>query len=208
MVTGICYFDRAALSDERRADLAALHPVRSPRGSESPFTLFADGDAIRVTGRLEAPSTDQFARLLDINPVDGPLVVDLSATEFDHHAVHVLDQAASAERPVRVRTRRTARDLLSLLGRDAPHVRFEFIDGNARAGSRPSGVVPTCADCGVVIGAYEPAMIVVNGNSRKTSRAAEPDAVAAASELFHRDCHAKRRGSRAATNNGARLPDL
>ncbi len=50
-VTGVCFFDRTALGDERQADLAALHPVRSAGIAEPRFSWFADGDVpLRVRG--------------------------------------------------------------------------------------------------------------------------------------------------------------
>jgi MEDS: MEthanogen/methylotroph, DcmR Sensory domain len=52
-VTGICYFDSRALSSDRRADLAALHPVRSVTTPPTPFSFVVDGDAISVTGTLD-----------------------------------------------------------------------------------------------------------------------------------------------------------
>jgi hypothetical protein len=209
MVTGVCYFDRGALSEERQADLAAIHPVRSASSIESPFTLYADGDAIRVIGALDVGSNGRFARLLDINPFEGPLVVDLSAADsFDQQALLVLAEAASVERPIRVRARSPARDLLSLLERARPHLRFEVLDGEpierelgARLGQGLIGLVPTCAQCGVVIGVYEPTTIVVNGEARGTSRAAEPDAVDAAAECYHRGCYADTPANRGATKN-------
>ena len=178
-VTGVCFFDHAALSDERKADLAALHPVRSASTVEPPFSLFSEGDALFVTGTLDTSSAEQFRRLLGTLPVDRPLVVDVSAAEpVDHHALLVLAESASADRPLRVRGNGHLRELVSLIGFAAPHLRFEY-GGSA---------VPRCARCGEVIGVYEPAVIVLEGAYFVTSRAAEPDAVDKAPERYHRAC--------------------
>jgi hypothetical protein len=126
-VTGICYFDRRTLSDDRQADLAAIHPVRSANILEPSFSLFVDGDAVSVTGMLDAWSADQFQRILDTTPGDRPLIVDLSDAEFvDHRAVIALSEAATATRPVRVRRARPlVRELPSLLEIPTPHLSFE-----------------------------------------------------------------------------------
>ena len=89
-------------------------------------------------------------------------------------------ESASADRPLRVRSDRHLRELVSLIGGATPHLQFE----------RDASVGPTCARCGEWIGVYEPAVIVVDGPGRVTSRAAEPDAVAKALERYRRGCYA------------------
>jgi len=126
-VTGICWFDRRALSGERQADLAALHPVCAASALEPPFSFFADGDAIAVAGALDAWSADQFRRILDSSPVESALVVDLSQADFvDHRALLALNSIASAERPVRIRRAPgIVRRMPSLLALPTPHLAFE-----------------------------------------------------------------------------------
>jgi len=183
MVTGVCFFDHAALSGERRADLAAVHPVRSASEFEPPFSLVSDGDAVSVTGTLAASSAEQFRRILGTTPGDRPLVVDLTGAEsVDHDALLVLAESASAERPLRVRGDGHLRELVSVVGGATPQLRFE----------RDPSAGPTCARCGDIIGIYEPAVIVLEGQPFVTSRAAEPDAVAKAPERYHRACYAGR----------------
>src|SRR5579884_2364040 len=117
LVTGVCYFDRTTLSEERQADLAALHPVRGAGDVEPSFSWFADGDAVRVNGALDALSAQQLRRVLDTVPTDGPLVIDLSHAEFvDHHALYVLAQSATADRPLHIRGGAHLRKLASLIG--------------------------------------------------------------------------------------------
>jgi len=183
MVTGVCFFDHAALTEERQADLAALHPVRSASIGEPPFSLFSDGDAVSVTGTVDASSGEQFRRILGTILVDRPLVVDLSGARFvDHHALLVLAETASADRPLHVRGDGLLRELVSSSGLATPYVRFEY----------GAAAPPRCVRCGDVIGVYEPATIVLDGEPRATSRAAEPDAVAQAPERYHRACHDNR----------------
>jgi hypothetical protein len=126
-VTGICYFDRGAISEERRLDLASLHPVRVANGAEPPFSFFVDGDAVTITGTLDAWSADQFARILDTSPEMRELVVDLSQAEFvDHRAVLALSSIASAEHPVNVRgAPGIVRRMPALLSISTPYLRFE-----------------------------------------------------------------------------------
>jgi hypothetical protein len=126
-VTGICYFDRSALSDDRRSDLAALHPVRSASSDEPPFTLLADDDTVALSGTVDAWSADQFRRIVDTTPDDGPLVVDLSHADFvDHRALLALNAVASAARKIHIRGARSPLpDLPALLGITTPHLRFE-----------------------------------------------------------------------------------
>ena len=179
MVTGVCFFDHRELSGERQADLATLHAVRSTSVVEPPFSLFWDGDAVSVTGMLDAWSAERFRRMLDAVRVDRPLVVDLSRAGFvDDHGLLALAESASADRPLRVRGDGRLRELVSLMGLATPHLRFEYV----------AAAVPTCARCGDVIGVYEPAVIVLDGACRVTSRAAEPDAVGSAPERYHRAC--------------------
>lgn len=182
-VTGVCFFDRSALTGERQADLATLHPVRSASSFEPPFSLVSNSDAVCVTGALDASSAEQFRRILGAIPIDRPLVIDVSGAQFvDHTALLVLAESASVDRPLRVRGDGQLRELVSLVGGATPHLRFE------RGGSAG----PTCAGCGDWIGVYEPAVIVLDGVSFVTSRAAEPDAVEKASERYHRSCYADR----------------
>jgi hypothetical protein len=126
-VTGICYFDRHAISADRQADLASIHPVCSASSREPSFSFFVDGDAISVTGTVDAWSAGRFTRILDTSPETNPLVVDLSHAEFvDHRALLALNDAARPERPVRVRRApEVIRGLPSLLSVQTPHLCFE-----------------------------------------------------------------------------------
>lgn len=54
-----------------------------------------------------------------------------------------------------------------------------------------------CGHCGIVIGVYEPMVVVRDGDARETSRAAEPLIVQNV-ELYHRDCFRARAGDPAA----------
>lgn len=182
MVTGVCFFDRSALSGERQADLAAVHPVRSASIGEPPLSVFSDGDAVSVTGMLDDVSADQFRRILATLPAARPLVVDLSDAEIvDHDALRVLAESATVARPLRVRGDGHLRELVSLVGGATPHLQFE----------RRSNGAPTCACCGDWIGIYESAVIMLGDERRVTSRAAEPEAVANAAERYHRSCYAE-----------------
>jgi hypothetical protein len=126
-VTGVCYFDSRRLSEERRGDLASVHPIRSAIGVEPPFSFAVDGDAVSVTGTLDAWSSERLQRVLGTTPDDGPLIVDLSRAEFvDHRALMALNAASSSRRPVRVRRApRIIRELASMLELDTPHLSFE-----------------------------------------------------------------------------------
>jgi hypothetical protein len=129
-VTGICYFDDQALDDERLSDLAALHPIRAANAVRPPFIIFADEDAVSVTGALDLWSSGRFTRVLDALPSDGPLVLDISRAEFvDHRALLALNDAATTARPVRIRgASRLVSEFPSLLALPMPHLQF---DGSA-----------------------------------------------------------------------------
>lgn len=124
-VTGICYFDRNALTPERRSDLAALHPVRQEHTALPPFTIYASGDAVMVTGTLDAWSAPQFRRLIEAAP-DGPLVIDFSEVEFaDHRALLALNDIAGPDRPVNISGAKTTMcRLASLLNLEMPYLRI------------------------------------------------------------------------------------
>ena len=49
----------------------------------------------------------------------------------------------------------------------------------------------TCCLCGVVIGAYEPMVLVSEGQARVTSQASEPDAAAHSGAKYHEGCYAR-----------------
>lgn len=48
-----------------------------------------------------------------------------------------------------------------------------------------------CQHCGGVIGVYEPLVALFDGRARTTSRLAEPEIGATASEHYHRACYAQ-----------------
>jgi hypothetical protein len=126
-VTGVCYFDSRELSDERLADLASVHPLRSTNGAEPEFSFIADADAVTVRGTLDVFSADRLQRVLATAPYDRPLVVDLSGAEFvDHRALMALNDAASARRPVRLREAPAIiRELQWMLQLPTAHLSFE-----------------------------------------------------------------------------------
>jgi hypothetical protein len=47
----------------------------------------------------------------------------------------------------------------------------------------------SCRHCGDVIGAYEPMIVLVQGQARVTSLAAERDEDAPAGDCYHRACY-------------------
>jgi hypothetical protein len=125
-VTGVCYFDSGAVDSERLADLAALHPVRSATSEPPRFNVFADDDAVLLTGTFDSWSARRFTRIITATPADAPLLVDLSRAEFvDHRALLALNRAATEARPVLIRGADPAmRQLPGLLGIETPHLRF------------------------------------------------------------------------------------
>jgi hypothetical protein len=52
-----------------------------------------------------------------------------------------------------------------------------------------------CRHCDEVIGAYEPLVVMAEGEARETSRAAEPCVGGSAGELFHAACFREVRGA-------------
>jgi hypothetical protein len=181
MVTGICLFDRTALSVERLADLGALHPVRKPAGSrEHSFTLFVDRDSVLLIGSVGADSSDQLRRLLASIDFKQKPVVDLSAAHLlDNEALLALVEFASSERPLTLRGNDHLRRRVESLGPASAHLRVE----DAR------GAAYRCAGCGDVIGVYERASIVHAGATHTTSSLAEPEVVEQAAARFHSECY-------------------
>jgi hypothetical protein len=49
-----------------------------------------------------------------------------------------------------------------------------------------------CGHCGDVIGVYEPLVVLLEGEARETSRAADPQLAAERGEHYHRDCYSSR----------------
>ncbi len=55
-----------------------------------------------------------------------------------------------------------------------------------------------CHHCTEVIGVYEPVVVVIDGEVRETSRAAEPTIGTDAAECYHRACYLERSNAAAA----------
>lgn len=55
-----------------------------------------------------------------------------------------------------------------------------------------------CQHCERVIGVYEPLIVVLGGEARETSRAAEPTLPLDGAEHYHRDCYLERSETSAA----------
>lgn len=182
MVTGICFFDSSALSAERLADVAALHPVRAEADAvQPPFSLFADRDAVLIVGSLGTAASDQLRRLLATVDFTLKPAIDLSAAHLlDDSALAVLAGYASAERPLTLLGNDHLRRRLSSLEPLGEHLRFEHAQGAAFR----------CAACGDVIGVYERASIVVADETVTTSALAEPELVDQAVARFHTACYA------------------
>jgi hypothetical protein len=182
MVTGICFFDRTALSPERIADLAALHPVRRAEPSiEPPFAVFVDRDAVLLIGSLDASSSDQLRRVLAAIDFTQRPTVDLSAAHLlDNEALLALVEFASSGRPLVLRGNQHLRQRVASLGPAGAHLRVEELAGQAYR----------CASCGDVIGVYERTSVVMAGTARTTTTVAEPDAIEHAAARFHSECYA------------------
>jgi hypothetical protein len=182
MVTGICFFDRTALSAERLADIAALHPVRRADEHDGPaFTLFVDRDAVLLIGALGANASDQLRRLLTAIDFKQKAVIDLSAAHLlDNEALLALVEFASAERPLMLRGNDHLRRRVDSLGPAGAHLRVENSPAPAYR----------CAGCGDVIGVYERASIVYANKAHVTSSLADPEAVERAAARFHSECYA------------------
>jgi hypothetical protein len=182
MVTGICFFDRTALSPERLADLTALHPMRANAKSvEPPFSLFADRDSMLLVGSLAEATGARLRRLLASVDFTLKPALDLSAAHpLDDSALLVLTEFASAERPLVLLGNDHLRARVAALGAAGEHLRVEHAHG------------PTfrCAACGDVIGVYESASILTPTELRQISTLAEPETVGHAVARFHSECFA------------------
>ncbi|MGH2911851.1 MAG: hypothetical protein ACRDJ3_05185 [Solirubrobacteraceae bacterium] len=53
----------------------------------------------------------------------------------------------------------------------------------------PTEDKPRCARCGDVIGAYEPMIVVIDGEPRKVPRGPERDSDQQLGERYHHDCY-------------------
>lgn len=182
-VTGICFFDRTALSRQRQADLAALHPVRGAGTVEPPFSLFVEGDAVLVVGTLDVDAGRQLRRLLSTLELDRRAVLDLSgALLVDDAALLALAELAGAGPPVQLRGDEQLRGRVASLGDAGRNLHVEVA----------AGAPHRCARCGDVIGVYEQAVIVFAHDAYTTSTLAEPDAVRHAAARYHSGCSPER----------------
>lgn len=188
-VTGVCFFDRTALSRQRQADLAALHPVRGAGTVEPPFSLFVEGDAVLVVGSLDVGAGGQLRRLLATLDLERHPVLDLSgALLVDDDALLALAELAElaahagAELPLELRGDEQLRARVASLGEAGRNLRVEHA----------AGAPHRCARCGDVIGVYEQAVIVFADDAYTTSALAEPDAVRHAAARYHSACRPER----------------
>jgi hypothetical protein len=53
---------------------------------------------------------------------------------------------------------------------------------------------PECKHCGDVIGVYEPMIVVIEGQTRETSRAAEPGTGDLLGDCYHGACYLEAHG--------------
>ncbi len=177
--TGICFFDTSAVSPQRQADVAALHPVRAATEFQPPLSLFVDGDAIFLIGALDAAPTDQLRRLLTTIDFDRRPILDLTAAKLaGGSALYVLADFATEAQPLRVRGTGHLHELLASMGPALAHLRIE-----------PNGPAVRCAGCGDVIGAYEPTIVIVDGKPSPGSRLDQAGASATADVSYHQACY-------------------
>jgi anti-anti-sigma regulatory factor len=124
-VTGVCYFNRHAVPEDRLADLAVVHPVLS--GLDEPsLQLFVDDDVVRLVGAVDYWCADQLRRVLETSTNRADLALDLSELEFvDHQGLLALNQAAHQGNRLRVRgAKPIVRHLWSLLDVASPALEF------------------------------------------------------------------------------------
>ena len=125
-ITGVCYFDGGQVPRDRLEQVAVLHPVLCREMGAPRFSLFVDGDAVRVLGVLDTFGTDQLRRILMSAPRLSELPLDVSAANFiDHRALLTLEQVARAGRPIRLRAASAVvHKLWALLGIAQPALQF------------------------------------------------------------------------------------
>ncbi|HZD65953.1 MAG TPA: MEDS domain-containing protein [Acidimicrobiales bacterium] len=103
-VLGVCAIDTRRVSEQRVADLAAIHPVLTDGCTPCCFQLFSDGrGAMKLIGVVDPFSVDQFRRVLAHIPTDSDLAIDVSGAEFLDH--RVLEALGNLESGVRVQVR-------------------------------------------------------------------------------------------------------
>lgn len=181
MVTGICFFDRTALSAERLSDIAALHPVRMADAPVEPdVTIFVDRDAVQLIGTLGADSSGQLRRLLATIDFAVKPTLDLSAAHLlDNEPLRVVAGFASAERPLALLGNDHLRGRVLSLGSAGAHLHVEEAVGPAYR----------CAGCGDVIGVYELTSVLLADATYNTSALAQPEVVDRAAARFHSACY-------------------
>jgi hypothetical protein len=58
-----------------------------------------------------------------------------------------------------------------------------------------------CDHCADVIGVYEPAVVIIRGEMRETSRAVEPDLGEKSAKRYHRACYLERPSAASAASS-------
>ena len=94
-LAALCCFDRAVVSDEALGQIGSAHPVSDRRlARRVPFHLYAEVDALKLAGEVDATSVHTLQWLLDADD-EGDLVLDLGDLDFiDHTGVTTIAQHA------------------------------------------------------------------------------------------------------------------
>jgi anti-anti-sigma factor len=99
-LAALCCFDRSAVTPEGLGTIASAHPVVDRRLADlAPFRLFSRGDALAISGEVDAFSSDTLRLLLAAGNGRPDQRLDLNDLAFiDHTGLLVLHQHARAVR--------------------------------------------------------------------------------------------------------------
>ena len=95
-LAALCCFDRSVVSDETLGQIGSAHPVSDRRlRSRVPFHLYAEVDALRLAGEVDATCAPTLQWLLSADNPEGDLVLDLGDLDFiDHTGITTIAQHA------------------------------------------------------------------------------------------------------------------
>lgn len=85
-LAALCCFDRSVVSDETLGQIGSAHPVSDRRlGRNVPFHLYAEVDALKLAGEVDATCAATLQWLLGADDDAGDLVLDLGDLDFIDH---------------------------------------------------------------------------------------------------------------------------
>lgn len=81
-VVGLCAFDANRVDVDRLRHLSTLHPLSSASCPKPQYRMYADGDALRLEGDVDATAVENLHKAMGFFPSETSIEIDLGDTSF------------------------------------------------------------------------------------------------------------------------------